>query len=190
MDSNIKSNQNGAGENNQAAQQQQQADGTGNSQGAPVAELQKRIQELEAQVKEKEQKYLYLYADFDNFKRRQIKERSDLLKFGWESLARDLLQVVDNLERALEHMPPTTEKTLSDGIHMVLSQFRATLNKQGVQLVETSAKPFDPNLHEAVGQEPSPAHPAGTVVREQLKGYTLHGRLLRPARVIVSGGNS
>jgi molecular chaperone GrpE len=146
-----------------------------------------RVEELEAQLKEKDQKYVYLYAEFENFKKRSIKERSDLMKFGWEHQARELLQVVDNLERALEHMPATTEKTLVDGIHMVLNQFKAILHKQGVERVGSLDQPFDPNLHEAVGQEPSDA-PAGTILKEHQGGYTLHGRLLRPSRVIVSAG--
>jgi molecular chaperone GrpE len=149
-----------------------------------------KIQELEAQVKEKEQKYVYLYADFENYKKRMVKERSDLMKFGWESGARELLEVIDNLERALAHMPKSNEpahKTLEDGIKMVLNQFRAVLEKQGVHHIKTDGLDFDPNLHEAVGQESS-EHPQGHIVREETKGYTIHGRLLRPARVIISAG--
>jgi molecular chaperone GrpE len=152
--------------------------------------LEAKIQELENQLKEKEQKYVYLYADFENYKKRVIKERSDLLKFGWEASARQLLEVIDNLERALAHMPQSNEpghKTLEDGLRMVLNQFKAVLEKQGVQHIAAEAKPFDPNLHEAIGQEKS-EHPEGHVVREEMKGYTIHGRLLRPSRVIVSGG--
>lgn len=149
---------------------------------------QKRISELEAQVKDKEGRYVYLYAEFENYKKRMIKERSDLIKFGWESVARDLLEVIDNLERALAHMPATTDKTLSEGLKMVFRQFRATLEKQGVQAVATLKHAFNPELHEAVSTEDS-EHPAGTVVQEHTAGYTLHGRLLRPARVVVSSGN-
>lgn len=151
--------------------------------------LQKRITDLEAEVKEKEAKYLYLYAEFENFKKRSIKERSDLLKFGWESAARDLLQVVDNLERALAHFPASADKSWVEGIQMVLQQFLNILSQQGIQRVETIQKPFDPHLHEAVGQEES-ALPAETITQELSRGYTLHGRLLRPARVIVSSGVS
>jgi molecular chaperone GrpE len=151
------------------------------------AELLKRIEDLEAQVKDKENKYLYLYAEFENFKKRSVKERSDLLKFGWEAPARELLQVVDNLERALEHVPPGTDKTLSEGLALIVQQFEQTLKKQGITLIESEGKPFDANLHEAVGQEPSEL-PSGTIVRELLAGYTLHGRLLRPARVVISSG--
>ena len=146
-----------------------------------------RVAELEEQVKEKENKYLYLYADFDNSKKRVQKERTDLIKFGWEPIARDLLQVVDNLERAIQHMPIGTDKILADGLHMVVSQFRTTLEKGGVQLVHTLEQAFDPNLHEAVGSEES-HHPEGTIVKEAQRGYLMHGRLLRPAQVVVSGG--
>ncbi len=175
-------------------QQDEKNDDEGSNQESQAAQiqnscedLQKRIEELESQVKEKESKYLYLYADFDNFKKRAIKERSDLIKFGWESVARDLLQVVDNLERAMTHVPLNTDKTWIEGLHMVLSQFKATLQKQGLQHIESLKKDFDPNLHEAVGQEESEL-PSGTILKEHTPGYTLHGRLLRPARVIISGG--
>jgi len=153
------------------------------------AEDLKRIQDLESRLKEQESKYLYLYADFENFKKRSIKERSDLIKFGWENVARELLQIVDNLERALIHVPSSTDKTLVEGLNMVLNQFKNTLQKQGVQHIDSVKKDFDPNLHEAVGQEESEL-PSGMIVKEHARGYTLHGRLLRPARVIVSGGNA
>lgn len=149
--------------------------------------LQARISELEAQVKEREQKYLYLYAELDNFKKRAIRERSEALKYGWEPLARELLQVIDNLERAVEHTPPGTSPTLVDGLQLVLFQFRDALRKQGVEAIPAQASPFDPHLHEAVVQEPS-EQPVGTILKEHSRGYTLHGRLLRPARVVVSGG--
>ena len=155
--------------------------------GSSSEQLQKRVEELEAQVKEKESRYVYLYAEFENFKKRAIRERADLLRYGWESAARELLEVIDNLERAISHLPPAADKTLTDGLHMVLNQFRATLEKQGIQHIESIQKEFDPNLHEAVGQEESES-PAGTIVKEHTRGYTLHGRLLRPARVLVSSG--
>lgn len=154
---------------------------------AASQDLQKKVEELEAQLKDKDAKYLYLYAEFENFKKRTIKERSDLMKFGWESQARELLQVIDNLERALAHMPASTDKTLTEGLHMVINQFKATLQKGGVERVAGIDSPFDPNLHEAVAQEPSEA-PAGTILKEHQGGYTLHGRLLRPSRVVISSG--
>jgi molecular chaperone GrpE len=146
-----------------------------------------KLQALEAQVKERDQKYLYLYAEFENYKKRAIKDRSDLLKFGWESTARELLMVVDNLERALAHVMPGTDKNLMAGLEMVMGQFRGALEKGGVTKIESVGKDFDPNLHEAVGQEPSD-RPSGQITREELKGYLIHGRLLRPSKVVISSG--
>ena len=163
-----------------AASQQEQA-------GAPASELEKKLQDLEAQVKEKEAKYLYLYAEFENYKKRAIKERSDLMKFGWENIARELLAVIDNLERAIAHMPENTDANLKSGIEMVLGQFRTTLEKQGVLPISTGGQNFNPEIHEAMGQEPS-ALPQGVVTQDLVKGYTIHGRLLRPAKVVVSTG--
>jgi molecular chaperone GrpE len=162
------------------------------TQGTPAETLEgqaKRVAELEAQLKEKENRYLYLYAEFENFKKRMMKERTDLMKFGWEPVARELLQTADNLDRALAHIPPGTDKNLVEGLRMVQNQFRASLEKQGVQPLTTLKQEFDPNLHEAVGQEPAD-EPMGTITKELSKGYTLHGRLLRPARVVLSAGKA
>lgn len=166
--------------------QEPSARGNGASDSPEI--LARRVEELEAQLKEKDSKYVYLYAEFENFKKRVMKERSDLLKFGWENAARELLQVIDNLERALEHMPPATDKTLVQGLHMVINQFKAALQKQGVEPIQSLEQDFDPNLHEAVGQESS-STPEGKIIREHARGYTLHGRLLRPSRVTISSGD-
>jgi molecular chaperone GrpE len=149
--------------------------------GAPT------VEQLQTQLKEQEAKYLYLYAEFENFKKRMQKERQDLLKFGWEQVARDLLQVLDNIERVQAHLPANTDKTLSEGLRMVVDEFKSTLQKQGLQGIESIAKPFDPHIHEAISQESSD-QPEGTIISELSRGYTLNGRLLRPARVTVSNG--
>ena len=175
---------------------EQKSNGGGALNGAAEGEFStpadihdKRIQELEAKLKEQENKYLYLYAEFENYKKRSIKERSDLIKFGWEPVARDLLQILDNLERAMAHIPAGTDKNFVTGLEMTLGQFKATLQKQGVESIRSIQSEFDPNLHEAVAQEES-EHPAGTIVKEHVPGYTLHGRLLRPSRVTVSQGKN
>ncbi len=160
--------------------------GTPAAPGTPGA-YEAKIAELEAALKEKESRYLYLYADFENFKKRSIKERSELIRYAWEPQARELLQVLDNLERVAAHIPPQTDKNFVAGLEMVIQQFKQVLKSQGVEAVDSLNQPFDPNLHEAVAQEPS-VQPPGTVIQEATKGYTLHGRLLRPARVLVSSG--
>jgi molecular chaperone GrpE len=154
-----------------------------------VPNLQSQVDELQKQLKEKDAKYLYLYAEFENFKKRAEKDRDSMRKFGWESIAKDLLQVADHLELALSHVPAGTDKGLIQGLNMVLGQFRGAMEKQGVQMLKSLGQPFDPNFHEAVSQEASDK-PAGTVIQEHGQGYTLHGRLLRPARVVVSAGSA
>ncbi len=156
---------------------------TAGQQPAP----QEPTSELETRLTEAQQKYVYLYAEFDNFKKRAIKERQELVKFAFEPAAREIIAVADNLQRALEHMPESTDKNLKTGIQMVYEQLKNALQKQGVEPILASGSTFDPNLHEAVAQQPSD-QAAGTVLEEHQKGYTLHGRLLRPSRVVVSAG--
>jgi molecular chaperone GrpE len=145
------------------------------------------VSELEKKLKEAEQKHVYLYAEFENFKKRAIREQQEASKFGWKNTALDLLEILDNFERALSFAKPDADPGLLSGIKMVSQQFKATLEKQGVTAISTADQPFNPDLHEAVGQIPS-EKPTGVIVQEQQKGYTLHGRLLRPARVLLSTG--
>ena len=142
-------------------------------------------EKLKAELEEAGKKYLYLYADFENYKKRVTKERSDLVKFGWEGVARELLQIQDNFERALSLLPENTDAAFRDGLKLISQEFRGTMERKGVKAQVTVGQTFDPNLHEAVGQEASDK-PQGTILREIQKGYMLYDRLLRPARVILS----
>ena len=147
------------------------------------------VAELQAKLKEQEQKYVYLYADFENYKKRAVKERQDIIKFGWENVASELLGVLDNLERAISHAKPDQDIAFVEGVKMVAHQFRSAFEKQGVAVIPTENQLFNPELHEGVGQVPS-EKPEGTIAQEHQRGYTLHGRLLRPSRVLVSSGKS
>ncbi len=146
------------------------------------------LDSIESQLKEEKNKYLYLYADFQNFKKQMIKERSELIRFGWRPIAEELLQIIDNLERAVSHSSKETSNAMLDGIQMVLKQFKALFEKYGIQPIDTFQKPFDPHLHEVIGKENSTL-PKDTIVKEHIRGYTMNGSLLRPAEVIVSDGN-
>ncbi len=141
----------------------------------------------EEELKELNQKYMYLYAEFENFKKRSFKEKSDLRMFGWESIALELLSVLDNMNLALKHAENSEEKAILDGIRMVQKMFEDTLKHNGVELVPSIGCDFDPNLHEAMGQIESD-QPEGKIVEVQLEGYQIHKKLLRPAKVIVSMG--
>ena len=143
------------------------------------------IAQLQTELTAEKNKYLYLYAEFDNYKKRTIKERSDLVKFGNEGIAREFLAVKDGFELGLANA--TNLEALTEGLRMVVSDMKRTLERFGITEVKTVGEKFDPTLHEAVGQAPGQA---GVIVQEYTKGYTLHGRLLRPAKVLVGDGQT
>jgi len=150
-------------------------------------EFLKALAEKEESLKELNNKYLYLQADFENFKRIKAKEKQDLLKFGNEVLVKELIPVIDNLERAIEHAGKSEEgKGIVEGVQITLSEFLKVLERSGVERIDAIGKKFDPNFHEALFQEEREDVEPDTVTSELQKGYTLNGRLLRPARVAVS----
>lgn len=140
---------------------------------------------LEEQLEKAKQDYLYLAADFENFRKNAIKERSELVKFGNERLLRELLEVVDNFERALESNS-SSDDSLKSGIQMIFGELQRLLQRFGVTEVETKGKPFDPNVHEALSSEPTTEVPPGHITQVFKKAYKFHDRLLRPAQVVVA----
>jgi molecular chaperone GrpE len=134
------------------------------------------------------EKLLRAYADLENYKKRAAREKQEALRHGNEGLLRDLLPVIDNLERALAHARGVTgAEAVAEGIALVHRGLVETLERHGVRPVEARGAAFDPNLHEAIGHVES-EHPANTVVDEHQRGYALHDRLLRPALVTVGKG--
>lgn len=132
-------------------------------------------------------KYLRLAADFDNYKKRVQKDRADLLNYGNESVLKDILPVVDGLERALDHASNASDfESFVQGLQMILEQLRNTLAKHGVEAVEALGSEFDPNYHEAMMRVESEKSRDNLVVEEFEKGYLLKGRLLRPSKVAVA----
>jgi molecular chaperone GrpE len=154
---------------------------------AIIEELQKSLEEKEENIKTLQDKLLYLQADFENFKKLKIKEKQEILMFGNEVLIRQLLPVLDNLERALEHVSKTEDfKSIEEGVEITLNEFLKVLEKSGVTRVDALGKKFDPNIHEALYQEERDDLEPDTIVSEFQKGYMLNGRLIRPSRVSVS----
>lgn len=146
-----------------------------------------KYRELVAELSEAREQVLRTAADAENFKKRVQREKEEQTRYANESLMRELLTVIDNLERALEHSGTgSSQGGLVEGLNMTLKGFLETLNRFGCTQVEAEGKPFDPNYHEAVSQEASADHEPNTVLRELQKGYLLKERLLRPAMVIVS----
>jgi len=161
--------------------------------------LQKKLKLLEAQLEESfkrgrdtgerlkdtHERLLRSAAEFENFRKRSQKEKEDAAKFGNEKLLKDFLPVMDNLERALDHVEQHDLAQVIEGVKLVQKLFESTLARHGVTGFSAVGKPFDPSLHEALMQKESD-EPPGTVVSEMAKGYKLHDRLVRPAAVVVS----
>jgi molecular chaperone GrpE len=133
-----------------------------------------------------------LSADFDNHRKRVLREKQETLAYGHENVVKDLLPVVDNLERAIEHASASSGadfEGMLQGVELVRRELLAVLVKHGVGAIEAEGEAFDPNVHEALAQVEDPKVPAGRVARVLQKGYRLRDRLLRPARVLVSKGS-
>jgi molecular chaperone GrpE len=143
---------------------------------------------LQEQAEKYKNDYLYLRAEFDNYRKNAIKERSDLVKYGSERFIRDLLTVLDNFERALQtQVTAENFSTYKQGVEMTATELKNLLTKHGVQeLPSAEGQPFDPNVHEALSSEPNDKIPAGHVSKVFQKAYKLHDKLVRPAQVVVS----
>jgi len=151
--------------------------------------LKTAYEEREADVEAAKDRHLRLQAEFENFRRRSMKEKQETALYGPQNLVKDLLTTVDNLERAIEHSEQSGDadlKSLLQGVQLVQRELLGTLGNHGVVVVEADGQLFDPAVHEAMGQAPNDEVPANTVVEVLQKGYQLRDRLLRPARVIVS----
>ena len=144
---------------------------------------------VEEAEKNKEQ-YMRAMADMENMRRRFAREKEELIKYASEQLMKELLPVLDNLERALAYMPETVSpefKTVADGVKMTLDGAWEVLARHGLTAVDaTIGCAFDPNFHDAMGQVPNPDVADGSICLETQRGYTLRGRLIRPAQVLVA----
>jgi molecular chaperone GrpE len=143
--------------------------------------------ELEGERKEIHDRLLRALADFDNFKKRESRNRLEAEQRARDQVLVEMLAVLDNLERALAHVAPgEAESPLTEGMRLVLRQFTSVLERFGVRPVEAVGQPFDPQLHEAIQQVATDTHPPGVVALELRKGYLRDNKLLRPAMVAVA----
>ena len=155
----------------------------------PVEELQEAFAAKTEEVKNLHDKYLRLAAEFDNYKRLTQRDQRDILRFGNEQLLKELLPVVDNLERAIKaSRNGGNNEGLVQGVDLTLKQLTGALTKFHVTPVETAGQPFDPARHQAVTSVASEQVPERHVVDEFQRGYLLHDRILRAAMVSVSTG--
>ena len=160
-------------------------------EGSSQAEIppEDELHALQAQVEEFKDKYLRAHAEMDNMKKRMDRDRKDIIKYGTEKLLRDLLLVYDAIEKSISmalELHPDDENFIQ-GLRMTEKLFLETLKRNNVEPIETENMPFDPNYHEAMMQVSRPDIVQGMVVDEIEKGFMVHDRVLRPAKVTVSG---
>jgi molecular chaperone GrpE len=147
------------------------------------------LSSLRREVAELRDKNLRLLAEAQNQQKRAERERQELRRFAEFELARDLLVLIDDLERTADAARAIAGgQAIADGVRIVSEHFQKLLRDHGIAPIEAVGRPFDPNFHEALLQQPSDEHPAGIVLQELARGYTMHERVLRPSRVAVSGG--
>ena len=143
-----------------------------------------------AQLKQERDDYreqvLRSRAEFANYQKRSKQQADADRVYAVGSLAKDLLDPLDNLERAIDHLRASGAEGITAGLDMVQKQLLDVLAKHGVEPIEALGTPFDPNLHDALVQQPTADHPEGTVVAELSKGYRIRDRVLRPTKVAVS----
>jgi molecular chaperone GrpE len=153
---------------------------------AAAEEATQRLEQQQAEFEEMKKDLLYQRAELENFKRRTKERFDESVRYAAEKVVIDLLPVLDNLERAMEHSTEGEAATdaLAEGVGHTIAQFRQTLESHGVEVIEALGETFDPNFHEALAQMPGETDNIVMMVHE--KGYKLNGKLLRPARVVVS----
>ena len=157
---------------------------------APLTQEEKLAQELEkAQetIEEQKDKYLRLSAEFDNFRKRTVKEKAELILNGGEKSLRSILPVVDDFERAIKNMETSTDvKAQKEGIELIYNKFLATLAQNGVKVIETENQPLDTDYHEAIAVIPAPTEAQkGKILDCVQTGYTMNDKVLRHAKVVV-----
>lgn len=149
-------------------------------------EIQKLIKKAD-EAEEWKNKYLYATAELDNFRKRSAKERSDLIKYAGKNILYDLLEVIDNFDRAIEADKKESDpKVIVQGIEIVYKQLLKVLDSYSVKSIDSKEKSFDPEIHEAIQKIHTDKAEPGTIIGELQKGYFHKDKILRPSRVIVA----
>lgn len=165
--------------------QEQEAEAT-----APLTkeeELQQEIEKLTAKIEEDKDKYLRLSAEFDNYRKRTMKEKAELILNGGEKSIVAMLPIIDDLERAIKTTETSTDVTaIKQGIELIYSKFISTLSQNGVKVIETEDKPLDTDYHEAIAVIPAPSEALkGKILDTVQTGYTMNDKVIRHAKVVV-----
>ena len=149
----------------------------------------KEEQTPEQQIAALRDENLRLTAELRNVAQRAQREKQEALKYAEADFAKDLLVVLDDLERTRESARTAEDvQSVAEGVRIIYEHFLKVFREHGIEVIEARDKPFDPDLHEAMMQQPSEDHPTGIVLQEYLRGYKMHGRVIRPTKVVVSSG--
>lgn len=156
------------------------------TESAPDTQESQAADDLADKILKLNDQHLRLMAEFDNYKKRTLKERADLIKYSGERVFVDMLPIIDDFERALAHLPEE-DSPIKEGIIMIHSKFVNFLNSNGVKEMETKDKPFDMDLHEAISMFPAPDESMkGKIIDCTQKGYMFHDKVIRYAKVVVA----
>jgi molecular chaperone GrpE len=162
---------------------------------ADIAREAAQIAQLHAEVAELKDRYLRTAAELENVRKRAEREKHEAGQFAFGRFARDLLNVLDNFSRALDAVTPEVRaglpanaRSIIEGVEATQREMLSIFERHGIRRIEAKGHRFDPNLHQAIAEIPSPDHAAGTVIDVAQHGYTIGGRLLREAMVTVSSG--
>jgi molecular chaperone GrpE len=154
----------------------------------PLQELKQTVESVKEEASKNWDLYLRERADMENLRKRHQRDKEEAIRFANDRLLKEMIPVLDNLERAIDHADQNSDDTqgLLEGVNMTINQFRKALEDFGVKPIEAIGTDFDPNLHQAMGQVESADQAPNTVATEFQKGYLLHDRLLRPSLVMVA----
>jgi len=173
----------GTSDSAEQSKRTEQSDHTEQSKNAEPSEQTDPIAQLSADLKDVQDKYLRLYSDFDNFRKRNLKERLELIKTASETVILSVLPTLDDFDRAL---PLVQDEATKSGIELICNKLKTALETQGLKAMETKGVAFDADLHEAIAQTPvNDEAQKGTVIDEIQRGYYLNDKVIRHAKVIV-----
>lgn len=151
--------------------------------------LEEQLAAAKKEATHHQERYLRAVADLENYRKRMLREKDELRQYAAANVVEDIIPILDNLGLGMAAAKQQVDvKAIVDGVTLVLEQFKSTLGRHGLKEVNPVDQPFDHNLHESIAHQPSPAVPAENVMQVVRMGYTLNGRLLRPASVVVSSG--
>lgn len=160
---------------------------TSGNEKVEIDEKEKQLAELKAKADEINDKYLRLYSEFDNFRKRTAKEKIELMQSAGEDVFKSILPVLDDFERAMKSNAETTDvKAINDGVNLIFNKLKSSLNQKGLAEMKAVGETFDADIHEAITNIPAPSEDQkGKVVEELEKGYSLNGKIIRFAKVVI-----